>query len=284
MQEPSMALFPQSGDTDSAPIIAPRARPPLTYFVLVYALSTPLWVIGAVTGRQLSPDLPVSSFIWVCPVIASSLLVYREHGTAGITALLWRSFDYPRIRARVWYVPAVLLLPGIYAVTYGVMRLLGTPLPALHFSLLAALGWFVGFFIAAECEELGWSGYALQPLQAWWSALGAGILLGIAWAAFHLVPLVQGHRSPAWIAWWSLATVALRVLLVWLYNNTGQSVFATVLFHATGNLAQIGPILDFGPTGYSYEAQRISAMILTAAAAVVIVVWGPRTLMRSTFA
>jgi membrane protease YdiL (CAAX protease family) len=78
--------------------------------------------------------------------------------------------------------------------------------------------------------------------------------------------------------------VALRVLLVWLYNNTGQSVFATVLFHATGNLAQIGPILDFGPTGYSYEAQRISAMILTAAAAVVIVVWGPRTLTRSTFA
>jgi uncharacterized protein len=193
MQEPSMALFPQSSDTDSAPIIAPRAQSPLTFFVLVYALSTPLWVIGAVTGSQLSPDLPVSSFIWACPVIAASLLMYREHGTAGVFALLWRSFDYSRIRAKVWYVPAVLLLPGIYAVTYGVMHLLGTPLPALHFSLLAALGWFVGFFIAAECEELGWSGYALDRLQARWTAFEASILLGVVWAGFHLVPLVQLH-------------------------------------------------------------------------------------------
>ena len=117
-------------------------------------------------------------------------------------------------------------------------------------ALLAAwrpLGWFVGFFIAAECEELGWSGYALQPLQAWWSALGAGILLGIAWAAFHLVPLVQGHRSRAWIAWWSLATVALRVLLVWLYNNTGQSVFAATLYHAISNVSTVLFIDYFNP-------------------------------------
>ena len=78
--------------------------------------------------------------------------------------------------------------------------------------------------------------------------------------------------------------MALRVLLIWLYNNTGQSVFATVLFHATGNLAQIGPVLDFGPTGYSYDAQRISALILAAVAATVVVVWGPRTLTQSTFA
>jgi membrane protease YdiL (CAAX protease family) len=284
MQEPPMAVLPQAGDSDSAPTTAPLTRSALTFFALVLALSTPFWFISVVTGRQLSPDLPVSSFIWVCPVIAASMLAYRESGTVGLTALLRRSVDYQRVRAQVWYVPIVLLPPGVYAVTYGVMREMGLPLPRVHFPLLAAVAWFLGFFIAAECEELGWTGYALDPLQARWSALGASILLGIVWAGFHLVPLVQAHRSPGWIAWWSLATVALRVLLVWLYNNTGQSVFATVLFHATGNLAQIGPVLDFGPTGYSYEAQRISALILAAVAAIVIVVWGPPTLTQSTFA
>jgi hypothetical protein len=100
----------------------------------------------------------------------------------------------------------------------------------------------------------------------------------LVWAAFHFVPHVQGHRAPEWIAWWSLATVALRVLFTWLYNNTGGSVFATVLFHATGNLAQIGPFLDFGPGGNPLAAQRIAALLLVAVAVVVTVVWGPRTL------
>jgi membrane protease YdiL (CAAX protease family) len=49
-------------------------------------------------------------------------------------------------------------------------------------------------------EELGWSGYALDPMQARWHALQAGILLGLVWAVWHWVPLVQVHRSAEWIA------------------------------------------------------------------------------------
>lgn len=257
-----------------------RPRSPLKFFLLVFALSVPFWFLGAVTGAQLSADLPVAALIFVCPVIAASILVYRENGTAGVTELLRRSFDYKRIRAKVWYVPVVLLLPGIYALTYGLMRLLGSPVPTLQFPVLAALVTFLAFFGAGLCEELGWSGYVLDPMQARWSALQAGILLGLVWAVFHYVPLVQRHRSLAWIAWWSLGTVASRVLLVWLYNNTGKSVFAATLFHAMGNLSQLGPFLDFGSGGYPYSAQRISSLIIALAAAVVTVAWGPRTLAR----
>jgi hypothetical protein len=60
----------------------------------------------------------------------------------------------------------------------------------------------------------------------------------------------------------------------------GGSVFATVVFHATGNLAQIGPFLDFGPGGYPLEAQRIAAVLFVVVAVVVTAVWGPRTLAR----
>src|SRR5688500_16149692 len=115
-------------------------------------------------------------------VIAASLLVYREHGTAGVTTLLRRAFDVARIRAKVWYVPTVLLLPGIYASTYGVMRLMRLPLPAVQVPLLAALIWFLAYFIAGQGEELGWSGYALDPLLARGNALGASLLLGAVWA------------------------------------------------------------------------------------------------------
>jgi hypothetical protein len=55
-------------------------------------------------------------------------------------------------------------------------------------------------------------------------------------AIWHGVPLVQASQSPAWIAWWCLYTVAARILIVWLYNNAGKSVFAAAVFHAMMNL------------------------------------------------
>ena len=103
-------------------------RSPLAFFALVFVLSVPFWLDGAATGVQLTADLPISSFIWICPVIAAAILVYRDRGATGVIALLRRSFDYERIGAKVWYVPAILMLPGIYAATYGVMHLMGLPL------------------------------------------------------------------------------------------------------------------------------------------------------------
>lgn len=58
-------------------------------------------------------------------------------------------------------------------------------------------------------------------------------------------------------------------------------MFAAALLHAMTNFLWIGPFLDFGPGGYPYGAQRISALLMAAAAATVTVVWGPRTLTRS---
>jgi uncharacterized protein len=254
-------------------------RSPLRFFILVYALSTPIWLLGAVSRRQLSADLPVSSFIWVTPAVAASILVYRENGTAGVTALLRRAFDHRRIRARIWYAPVVLLLPGIHALTYGVLRVTGSALPTLRFPVVAAVGAFLGFLVAAEFEELGWSGYALDPMQARRDALQASIVLGLVWAVFHCVPLVQHGRSAGWIAWWALSTVAFRVVITWIYNNTGKSVFAAAMAHAMMNLAWIGPFQDFGPGGYPYHAMRISALLMAVVAAVTIA-WKPPTLAR----
>jgi CAAX protease family protein len=240
--------------------------------VLVFAVSLPLWLIGAVTGLQLLPGLPVGALMVYGPVTAASILLYREKWTAGVIELLKRSFDYQRIEAKGWYVPIILLMPAVTVLTYGVMRVKGLPLAAPRYPVLAALAMFLAFFVAALGEELGWSGYVIDPMQARWNALEASILVGLVWAACHWVPLGQAHRSAAWIAWWSLYTVALRVLIVWLYNNTRRSVFAAALFHAFGNVS--------GITFSDYYDPRITGLIVTVAAASVTVVWGPRTLAR----
>jgi uncharacterized protein len=213
--------------------------------------------------------------MFFCPVTAALIFVYRENKTAGVTELLKRSFDYERIRAKIWYATIILLMPGVMVLSYGMMRLMGVPLPTPQFTVLAALAMFLALFVAALGEELGWSGYVIDRMQARWNALQSSILVGLAWAGWHIVPYLQAHRSPEWIAWQCLFTVSERVLLVWLYNNTYKSVFATSLFHTMSNVSWL-----LFPIYGSYYDPCIAGLITTFAAVLVTVVWGPQTLAR----
>jgi len=179
------------------------------------------------------------------------------------------------VTAKIWYVPIILLMPCIMVLSYAAIRLMGVPLPAPPFSVGTILALFVAFFIGALGEELGWSGYAIDPLQERFGALRGALLLGVAWAVWHYVALLEVHRSLAFIVWWSLGTVAARVIIVWLYNNTGKSVFVAALFHTMINLTwQVFPING------SYYDPRVTSLITAILAVVVVIVWGPRTVAR----
>jgi hypothetical protein len=127
------------------------------------------------------------------------------------------------------------------------------------------------FFVSGLTEELGFMGYAIDPMQDRWDALRAALLLGAFWAAWHWIPLVQGDRSVSWIAWWSLYTVALRVLHVWIYDNTGRSLFGQALFHSTANVGW-----QLFPNDGSHFDLAVTAPILVAVAVTVSFLWWPR--------
>ena len=263
-------------DEDIASSVTRRPRrSPLKFFLLVYGLSLPIWVISAITNLELMPGVPLSGLIAVCPVLAAALLVYQENKAAGVIALLKRAFDVRRVTAKIWYLPTLLLMPAVVALSYVVQRLMGTPVPVPHITLLSVLTLSVAFFPFALCEELGWMGYSIDPLQQRWGALPASLILGAVWALWHYPGLLQEHRAVDWIAWWSLGTLALRVIMVWLYNNTGRSVCMVALFHMTDNLTwQLYPI-----HGSFYDI-RLVGVILAVIAVIIIVVWRSATLTR----
>ena len=256
-------------------MVEPPSRSPLAFILLVFALTLPFLAIGAVTGFELRPGLPVSALGAACPAVAALILVVRESGTAGVGELLKRSFDFRRIEAKIWYLPTLLLIPGLTLLAYVLMRVLGVPLPVPVVPVLLVLTLFLTFFVGALGEELGWSGYAIDPLQHRWNALTAAIVLGSVWAVWHLVPWSQAGRSPEWIFWQCVSTVALRVLLVWIYNNTGRSVFAAALCHASVNVSAF----VFPNYGSHYDP-RFVGPITVVAAVVVTLLWGSRTLTR----
>jgi len=191
--------------------------------------------------------------------------------------LLERAFDYKRITAKIWYIPMILLMPVATVLSYILMRILEMPLPAPVFPVLPALIMFAVFFIAALGEELGWSGYATDPIQGRSSALMAGIVLGLVWAVWHAIPLLQVGRSVSWVGWWCLGTVAYRIILIWLYNKTGKSVFATAIFHAMINLCW----QSFPNQGSHYDPQ-ITSLIAALFAIVIILAYSPMMLSRQS--
>ena len=194
--------------------------------------------------------------------------------------LLKRAVDYGRIGRKIWYVPILCLWPTMMVLAYALMCLTGAPLPdEPRFSMLIVPLLFVVFLVSATVEQLGWQGYAIDRLQDRWNALEAGIIVGLVWAIWHVVPLAEAHRAPTWIAWQCLGMVPFRILIVWIYNNTGRSVFATIVFQATANVSQF----SFPNHGSHYDP-RLAGLILAFTAAMVVFLWGPQTLARYRFA
>ncbi len=256
---------------------------PLKYFILVFALSIPFWILGAFTKQlatMLPIALPVSALMFICPISAALILVRLENGPGSTKPFLKRAFDYKRIKNRAWYLPTIFLMPAIMLLSYGLMHLLDIPLPADPMIPWIELPiFFAVFFIAAIGEEMGWTGYATDPLQARWNALVTSLVLGSIWAIWHAIPFYQVQPDLTWVIFQSAGTIALRVIIVWLYNNSGGSVFGAILFHTMINLSNF----TFPNYGSHYNP-TIAFLIQAGVAILVVILWGAQTLAQYRFA
>ena len=254
-------------DGKPAPADLTMKRSPGKFFVLVFALSFPMWLLEP-------GDWPISSAV-IAPLVAALILLGRAEGAGGVRRLFGRLFDYRRIRAKAWYAPIFLLWPFIGLLAFGAARLMAIPASAEWSNPLVATPLlFTLFFILAIGEELGWTGYAIDPLLRRHSALATGLILGIVSSLWHLAPLINMGRNAGWIAWWMVWAVPLRILFVWIYTNTGKCLFAVVVFHATLNLSSSSPFI---PKTDSAWDPAILGVITVVSAVVVTIGWGWRT-------
>jgi uncharacterized protein len=254
------------------------ARSPTVFFLLVYALTIPFWVLsGMIKINGLPDNLPVTdagaTFV---PLIAAMILIHREQGPSGIRNLLKRTFDFKRIHARIWYLPVIFLSPLLYVLTYGAMRLIGLPVPNNWQPPLATPLLFITFFIAAAGEELGYMGYAIDPIQGRIGALPTGLVVGSLWALWHFPSMIQIGQSSALMACGFLATVGFRILYIWLYNNTGRCVFGVILFHAMGNTGR--SVFPGGRSTFELAHGVVGYSLVVISSIVVTFFWGAKTL------
>jgi hypothetical protein len=92
-------------------------------------------------------------------------------------------------------------------------------------------------------------------------------------------------QSLAWCTWQWVYVVSLRVLITWIYDNTGRSLFAMDLLHP-GLFVwwYLWPVSGEGLSVLSVYDPRNLALITTVRVAIVTCLWGPRTLARYRYA
>lgn len=208
--------------------------------MLVLILSIPFWILGAITEdltKVLPVKLPISALMAFSPLMAAVILVYRESKKEGVKKLLFQVFDFKKIHKKKWYIPIVLFMPGIMLLSLLYIKTTGVPLPAYQIPFSTTILFSIVYFIGAIGEEVGWTGYVTEPLQNKHGALQASIIIGVFWAVWHIIPFMQAHQTTNWIIWQCIAIILLRTIMVWIFNNTGKSVFAIILFHTMINVS-----------------------------------------------
>ncbi|HVI34522.1 CPBP family intramembrane glutamic endopeptidase [Phenylobacterium sp.] len=206
----------------------------IPFFALVLVLSLPFWILGALAPVQPLAGLPLSGLMAFMPAVAAAILVARSGGRGALAAFLRRAFDGGRMRGRGAWPLLILLMPALGLVAWTVVDGAPTGTGATPWIYLAM---FVAFLAAGLGEELGWCGYAIEPMARRLGELRAALLLGAFWALWHVVPFLQAGRGWDWIAWQCANIVAVRVVMTRLYFGAGRSVFAVALFHALDNVA-----------------------------------------------
>ena len=242
---------------------------PLLFFLIIFSISAPFWLLGQFVKYDGLPlNIPVTEiFTTLSPVFATYVFL----GKKDFKLLLHRIFDYERIKKKQWYLVIIFFPFIIYLLIYIICSLFQLPLAErwdINFISILKLSFL--FFIAAAIEEFAYTGFLLEPMQKKFGAFLAGILIGIPWAIWHYPSMIQQGRNTIWIFWGTIGTIAVRILLVWIYNNTEKSLFACILFHTFLNIGRIifptdnnhNPLVDYPYVHYAVISTLTIIIIL----------------------
>jgi membrane protease YdiL (CAAX protease family) len=233
-----------------------KRHPLLSYFALTFAISWGGFLIAAGVGtggfsptpEQLQTLIPYAvPAMLLGPSLAGILLTGLLYGRAGLRDLLSRLLRW-RVGAR-WYAVALLTAPLLFTVVLFALsltsleflpRILTTSDKAALLLTGIAVGLGAGIF-----EELGWTGFAIPRMRLRYGVLGTGLVVGVLWGAWHFFMnywasgVTSGELSLAvFVPTWLLGVIvgqlpAYRVLMVWVYDRTGESLLVAMLMHVS---------------------------------------------------
>jgi membrane protease YdiL (CAAX protease family) len=157
----------------------------------------------------------------------------------------------------VWYLIALLAFPVIHVLGNSITWFIGgAPRQAGNADVLgvivrtAVTFLSVLFFSGGLNEEAGWRGFALPRLQSRVSPLTACLVIWF----FHVIWELPGDVIFTGASWPLVSRLiwmpSWSILFVWVYNRTGGSILAPMVFHASMNsMNSLSVLLPPTPAG-----------------------------------
>jgi membrane protease YdiL (CAAX protease family) len=179
------------------------------------------------------------------PILSGFIMTAATEGRPGIGRLL-RRMVCCRVGVR-WYLFALLGLPAAMALSTFIRpgALESFDISARPSFLVYLRAFISMIFIGGPLlEEPGWSGFAQPRLQRLCGPLIGGLILGSLWALWHLpgflipsqdVTDIPPRGTVLDFVVFALALMGLRLIIIWVVNNTRNSIFMAVLVHASWN-------------------------------------------------
>lgn len=264
--------------------ILAKDKPLLLFFALAYGLAWLAW-LPLVLSRSGIGILPFDLSLWTilpgsyAPLVAACIVQWASARNLRIARLFPSPGRALLALALGWLLIALafIFLPSIY-LTGGSIRDFDWAAVAIY----AHSGPQALLMAGPIGEEPGWRGFALPKLQARFGPVPAVLLLGMAWALWH-VPLFLvpswGGTSP-WV--FSVLLVGLSVFMGLCFNLSNGSIVVAVLLHAVFNASSpvLGAFLGNASVTARISPEVILALSFTLVAFVLIVLTGGRLGLR----
>lgn len=225
------------------------------FFLIAYAISWTAWI--TLFARHLPPLVWPGRGLYLAAVLAphGAALVSTavEGGRAELGAFYRRITRHVPFR---WAIVAICVPPIIYLVRDAMS--VGFHLPHdsfFHRPPRTVTALVLGQLAVVVGEEPGWRGFALPRLVGRFGPIVGTLILGIAWAFWHL-PLFIINGTPQYgtgFLAFVLELMAWSMVMTLIMMHARGSVVAAMLFHASANLCAFtmwqpdGQVFALGP-------------------------------------
>lgn len=212
----------------------PSRRASVVTFVLLTFTAT--WTLWITASAFLPSSLAFASLAGTIMPAVIALWLTRSESERSFADLVARLFKW---RVSVRYYVFALAFMAVVKLSAAALYRLGTgQWPPFGTTALVVLLIAVLFSTPVQAgEEIGWRGFMLQRLAARIGFAWASLLVGLAWATWHLPMFFMpggdmlGLSFPVFV----LMVTALSVSLAWLYRGTGGSLLLPMIMHAAIN-------------------------------------------------
>jgi CAAX protease family protein len=181
--------------------------------------------------------------------------------------------------AGVFWTTAFLLSPLLFlAMSWVTAATVGEPVDsAAVLRAMSSPAWLANLLVASVVygfgEEPGWRGWLLPHLQAKYGAVRSTLIVTAIWALWHAPFFAYRYDFGAGtVVGFFVGLVAGAFWLTFLFNSTGGSVMAVVVWHVLWNVANL---LAASASTTVVTVLNVLAMVLGFGVAIV---WGRRDL------